>query len=284
LTPPEVWALGRTRGPVDGPGWEVRVIPNLYPALKPSLPGKGWKRGNRTGRPAKGYHEVIINSPRHDLTMARMRPPQALKLFQAYRSRYSELASYPEVLQVIIIENHGSEAGASIDHPHSQVFALPLVPETMRAELRNTRSRWPERCLLCEGVLDARQDSRVIAENASWAAFTVYASRFPVEIRMVPASHKPSLSMASDDELQGMAELLPSVLAGLARTLDDPPYNLFIHCAPCDGKDYQHYHWHLEIIARGEKGAGFELASGMHINTREPGELAVKLRRAIRTQ
>lgn len=282
MTPPEVWALGRQERAADTPGWEVRVIPNLYPALKPDLPDRGWRRGIRVGRPARGYHEVIINSPRHDLTLSRMKPPEALKLFQAYRARYSELASYPRVKQIIIIENHGSQAGASIEHPHTQVFGLPLVPTMVRDELRNARRGWPASCPLCEDVIEAREDGRVIAENRSWVAFTPYASRFPYEVRMVPLSHKPGLDFAGDAELSGLAEMLPAVLRGLSSLLEDPPYNLFIHCAPSDGKDYEHYHWHLEIIPRGEKAAGFELSSGVYINTRAPEESAEKLREAIR--
>jgi UDPglucose--hexose-1-phosphate uridylyltransferase len=282
MTPPEVWALGRKGSLADTPGWEVRVIPNLYPALEPDLPEKGWRRGNRIGRPARGYHEVIINSPVHDLTLARMDLARALKLMLAWRSRYSELASFPQVAQVLIIVNHGPEAGASIEHPHTQVIALPLVPELTLDELRNTSNAWPRKCLLCEDVVEARDDGRVTAENASWTAFTPYASRLPYEVRLVPISHKPALDGASDAELEALAQILPSSLAALSRVLDDPPYNLFIHCAPCDGKDYQHYHWHLEIIPRHEKSAGFEIGSGMYITTCDPNEAAEKLREAMR--
>lgn len=282
LTPPEVWALGRKSGLANTPGWEIRVIPNLYPALKPDLPGKGWRRGNRVGRPAKGYHEVIIHSPHHDLTLAQMRLPQALELMRTYRARYSELASYPQVLQVMIILNQGRQAGASIGHPHTQLFALPLVPRMIRDELRNTRQGWPRSCPLCEDIAEAREDGRLVTENRSWAVFVPYASRFPYQTRLVPLTHEPGIDASTDAELEDLAEILPSVLRGIHRVLDDPPFNLFIHCAPCDGVDYQHYHWRIEIIPRGERGAGFELSTGIYINITAPEEAAEKLREATR--
>jgi UDPglucose--hexose-1-phosphate uridylyltransferase len=281
MTPPEVWASGRKGSLADTPGWDVRVIPNLYPALEPDLQDKGWRRGNRVGRPARGYHEVIINSPAHDLTLAQMHESEAFKLMLAYRSRYTELASYPYVLQVLIIENHGSQAGASIEHPHTQVFALPVVPDLTRAELRNTSSGWPQSCPLCREILEARDDGRVVAENGSWVALTPYASRFPYEMRLVPLAHKPALDKATDGELEGLAGMLPAALSALSTVLQDPPYNLFIHCSPCDGKNYRYYHWHLEIVPRQEKAAGFEIGSGMYINVRDPDDAAEDLRQAI---
>lgn len=282
LTPPEIWAVGREKGPADSPGWKLRVIPNLYPALAPDAKGGGWKRGIRVGRPARGYHEVIVHSPHHERSLADMNPEGAVRLMGAYRLRYEQLASQSWVKQVLMILNHKKEAGTSIAHPHTQVFALPIVPRAVRDELRETRRHHKRGCLICAVVEEAREDGRMVLENERWVAFTPYASRSPYETWFVPHRHEPDFAKVKKDVINGMADILHRVLRGLSQLLDDPPYNLWLHSAPCDGKDYPFYHWHVELAPRITIGAGFELATGTYIDIVSPEDAARRLGEAVK--
>lgn len=282
LTPPEVWAEGREGGVPDTPGWKIRVIPNLYPALE-GEEGEGFppSASGRGGRTARGRHEVIIHTPVHDLPLSRMGPDDALRLMHAYRLRYRALCALAGVKQVIFIVNHGREAGASLAHPHTQAFALPLVPRAVRDELRNARGHHDRGCPLCAEREEARRGGRVVLENGGWTALAPFASRLPYETWFVPRRHEPDFGRARDGELRAMADILTRTLAALAHALGDPPYNLWLHAAPCDGKDYHYYHYHLELVPRLAVVAGFEMASGMHINVVDPEEAARKLRESL---
>ncbi|MBC7229355.1 MAG: DUF4921 family protein [Actinobacteria bacterium] len=277
LTPPEVWSAGREEGPPDSPGWRIRVVPNLYPALVPEAGKRGWRRGGRVGMPARGDHEVIIHSPHHGLSLGEMDAREATGLLGAWQARFRHFADMPHVRYVQIIVNHKREAGASLEHPHTQVFALPLVPRGVRDELRESRRRG-EGCPLCKEAEEAAADGRVAAEGEGWVAFMPYASRSPFEMRFAPLIHGPDFASAGEGALQGLAEVLTRSLGALSRLLANPAYNLWLHTAPCDGRDYHYYHWHLEMVPRVIVSAGFELATGMYLNVMDPLEAARQLR------
>lgn len=285
LTPPEIWAEGRERGGPDSPGWKIRVIPNLYPALggEDEGKGKGAQRRSRDGisRLARGRHEVIIHTPAHHLPLYRMEPADSVRLMHAYRLRCRALRDVAGVRQILFIVNQGREAGASLEHPHTQVFALPVVPRVLREEIRNSRRLSSRGCPLCTAGEKARRDGRVIAENDGWTALVPFAARLPYETWFVPRRHEPDFARARDGELRAMADIIMRVLAALAGALDDPPYNLWLHTSPCDGKDYHEFHFHLELVPRLAIEAGFEMASGMHINVVPPEEAARRLRESL---
>ncbi len=278
LTPPETWAAGRGGGPPDSPGWKIRVVPNLYPAFMPEAEGRGWRRGTRVGIPAHGDHEVIINSPDHNLSLGDMDLAGATGLMHAYRERYRHFASMPTVRQVQIIINNKREAGASLDHPHTQVFVLPMVTRAVADELREARRRSGKGCPLCMEVEEAHEDGRVVTENEHWIALVPYASRAPFEMRFAPRRHNPDFASCGEEEVAGMADVLTRSLGALSRLLGGPPYNLWLHSSPCDGGDYAYYHWHLEMVPRIIISAGFELATGMSLSILDPGEAARQLR------
>jgi len=284
LTPPEIWAEGREGGPPDSPGWKIRVVPNLYPALMPEAGTRGWRRGTRVGRPAYGDHEVIINSPGHDRSLGDMGQEEAVGLMHAYLRRYRHFASQPRLKQVQIIINHKKEAGASLDHPHTQVFVLPVVTRAVADELREARRHDGKGCPLCAAVLEASEDGRVVLENEAWTAFVPYASCAPFEVRFVPRRHNPDFATSDENDIGGMADVLTRTLKALSTQLNNPPYNLWIHSAPCDGKDHAYYHWHVEMVPRIIVSAGFELATGMYINILSPEEAARQLREAVITR
>lgn len=282
LTPPEVWAFGRKAGLPDSPGWKVRVVPNLYPAFMPEAEGRGWRRGTRVGRPARGEHEVIVNTPHHDRSLGDMDAAEAAVLLRAWKERYVHFAALREVKQVQIIINHKREAGASLDHPHTQVFVMPMVARAMADELREARRVRGGECPLCAAIREAREDGRVVHENGSWTAFVPYAARAPFEVRFAPRRHAQDFAEAGEAELEEMAENLTRVLGGLSRLLGNPAYNLWLHNAPCDGGDHGYYHWHVEMVPRMIVSAGFELATGMCLNVLAPEEAARQLRETLR--
>lgn len=277
LTPPEVWSTGRRGGVPDSPGWEIRVVPNLYPALMPEAEGKGWRKGGMAGMPARGDHEVIIHSPRHDLSLGGMEVGEAAGLLRAWQARFRHFADVPQVRYIQIIVNHKREAGASLEHPHTQVFALPVVPRAILDELR--RSRRPGRgCPVCVEIEEATRDGRLVVESRGWAALVPYAARAPFELRFASRRHAPDFAAAGREDLEGLAEVLTRSLRALSGLLGDPAYNLWLHTAPCDGRDYHEYHWHLEMVPRVIISAGFEFATGMYLNVMDPAEAARQLR------
>ncbi|MDD3718885.1 MAG: hypothetical protein PHP28_09510 [Actinomycetota bacterium] len=281
LTPPETWAAGRDGGPPDSPGWKVRAVPNLYPAFMPEAGPRGWRRGGRVGRPARGDHEVIVNSPDHELSLGDMGAEAAALLVDAWLRRYRHFASRDEVRQVQIIINHKREAGASLDHPHTQVFVLPMVTRTIADELREFRRAGDRGCPLCRAVEEAHEDGRVVAENGGWTALVPYAARAPFEMRFVPRRHGSDFGSIGEDGLTAMADILARSLKSLSDLLGNPAYNLWVHTAPCDGKDHGYYHWHVEMVPRIIVSAGFEMATGMHLNILAPGEAARQLRETL---
>lgn len=277
MTPPEVWSAGRKGSAPDTPGWEIRVVPNLYPALVPEAGERGLRKSGRVGMPARGDHEVIVHSPEHGLSLGAMDARRATGLLEAWQARYRHFAAMAHVRYVQVIVNHKREAGASLGHPHAQVFALPVVPRAILDELRESRRRMGS-CPLCAEAEEAREDGRVVAENRAWRAFVPYAARAPFEMRFAPLRHAGDFAASGREELAGLAEVLTRSLGALSKLLGDPAYNLWVHAAPCDGKGYQYYHWHLEMIPRIVISAGFELATGMYLNIMDPREAARQLR------
>ncbi len=225
---------------------------------------------------------MVIHSPEHGLSLAHMQREDAELLMRVFHMRYRALCALPAVRQVLLILNHGKEAGASIDHPHTQVFALPLVPRAVRDELRNARRLLSRGCPLCTALETARGEGRLVLENGTWAAIAPFAARQPYETWFVPLRHEPDFSRAEEGELRGLADILTRVLAGMSGLLADPPYNLWLHGAPCDGRDHRHYHYHLEMLPRLAVTAGFEMAGGLYINVVTPEDAARDLRSVTR--
>lgn len=270
MTPPEIWAVGREGGPENGPGWKLRLIPNLYPALvEEAGPGCGpW---------ARGRHEVLVLTPDHDRTLARMEHQEVVEVLQAIRLRYSQLCAVEGVRQVVVMVNQGREAGASLEHPHAQLFALPLVsPLTLE---RGERFSAGEGCPLCIEMDSASAEGRMVIERGKWAAFSPRAPRFSYETWTAGKVHRPHIAACDEGELESMGEVLHLLLRSLARCLSDPPYNLVLHCAPCGGEGDFHFYW--ELLPRLGRLAGFELGTGMFINPVPADAAARTLREAL---
>ena len=280
-TPPEILAF-RSGTPPNTRGWEVRVVPNKYPALRVegTLDREGEGLFDRMN--GIGAHEVIIETPDHSATLATMSEQAIEKVFWAWRDRVLDLKHDIRLRYIVIFKNHGAAAGASLQHAHSQLIALPIVPREMSEELDGARQHFQqkERCVFCDIIRQELRDrTRVISETADFVALAPYAPRFPFETWLIPKRHSPGFEDASRAEYAGLARLLKDTLQRMNQTLLSPPYNLIVHSAPLQNGASDFYHWHIEIMPKLTRVAGFEWGTGFYINPTGPEEAAEVLRK-----
>jgi UDPglucose--hexose-1-phosphate uridylyltransferase len=282
-TPPEVLSYRSPGTRRDTQGWWVRVVPNKFPALQIEGPDNRAGIGMYDKMNGIGAHEVIIETPEHDLSLADLPVQQVREVIWAYRDRVVELRKDTRLRFAMIFKNHRSEAGASLDHPHSQIIALPVVPKRVQEELEGARMyyNYKERCVYCDMVRQELEDeTRVVCENDGFAAIAPFAARLPFETWVMPKEHTASFSEVTKNQVQELGDLLRDVLARMKQILDDPPYNFMIHTLPFSENTETFYHWHIEIIPKLTKVAGFEWGTGFYINPTPPEEAAQFLREA----
>ncbi|MBF0545866.1 MAG: galactose-1-phosphate uridylyltransferase [Candidatus Riflebacteria bacterium] len=276
LTPPEVMSYREKDTLPNQPGWQIRVIPNKFPALQ--IEGDL----DRTGiglydmMNGVGAHEVIIETPNHKCGAAGYTVPQMTTIVNTYCDRYRDLKRDRRFRYILIFKNNGQAAGASLDHPHSQLIATPIIPKRVMEEIEGARQYYyyKERCVFCDIIRqELSAGERIIHENENFVAFAPFASRFPFETCIAPKDHKASFGAIEESEIEGLADILCATLNRLVKTLNDPPFNYIIHTSPCDENCGEYYHWHLEIMPRLTKVAGFEWGSGFYVNPTPP-ELA----------
>lgn len=266
-TPPEIWRLGHDTL------WDLRLVPNKYPAVQ--KPGS--VEPNASGLSAVGFHEVLIETADHEPSVFSSR--RLGLILGAYVERLREHMARPEISCVTIFKNQGAAAGASIAHPHSQIIALPVVPQRL-AQMSDVFRR--DTCPLCTMVEEESRSSRLIASNRSFLLLAPFASRFPYEMWIVPAQHHPSLSEVEVPDLARLATIMHSALFGLDRRLGAAPLNWSIQNAPVEGGAVNpRFHWFLSLHPRLTGLGGFELGSGSYINIVEPEQVAEEIRGAI---
>jgi UDPglucose--hexose-1-phosphate uridylyltransferase len=284
LTPPEVLAYRNNGAAPNQPGWRVRTVPNKFPALR--IEGPEGRRGEGVYDLMNGIgaHEVVIETPSHDLAMADMAQSQIEEVLWAYRERVLDLSKDDRFRYVLIFKNHGAEAGASLEHTHSQLIALPIVPLSVQEELRGTGSYYSlkERCIFCDILNQEQRDwQRVVFENDGFVVVSPFAARFPFELWMIPKEHGSHFERSPADQYRALAHALKATLVALKSALDDPPFNYIIHSAPLREEQSEHYHWHLELTPALTKVAGFEVGTGFYINPVPPEVAAAHLREVI---
>ncbi len=281
FTPPEVLSYRQNGGAPNTPGWDVRVVPNKFPALQVegTLDRAGEGMFDRMN--GIGAHEVIIETPDHDRSLAAMSEPEIERVLWAYRERILDLRQDHRLRYVLVFKNHGAAAGATLEHTHSQLIALPIVPDFVREETEGARRHFAikERCVFCDIVQQDLTDSRrVILENADAVALAPYAPRFPFETWLLPRRHGARFEEAPRHEYESLARLLKSVLQRMDRALESPAYNLIVHTAPFADDVTELFHWHVEIMPKLTRVAGFEWGTGFYINPTSPEEAAQVLR------
>lgn len=287
-TPPEIWAK-RASGAPNSAGWSVRVLPNKFAALR--IEGEVNKRGEGIYDKMNGIgaHEVLVETPLHSGTLVTLPMEAVVEILKAYQLRVDDLRKDKRFKYVQVFKNYGSAAGASLDHPHSQIIALPVTPRWVKEELQAARRYYSlkERCLFCDISAQEAADPnhRVAVENEGFIALLPFASRFPFETWILPRRHRADFTTCEESELWQLADVLTTVLRGLKQAINDPPYNYVLHTASIrrarqgywDTID-DDYHWHIEIIPRLTKLAGFEWGTGFYINPTPP-EIAADILR-----
>lgn len=260
--------------------WSLRVFPNKYPAFSRSRAPKHFEEGPYFGMDGTGYHEVIVTRD-HCRQIALLEQIEVAEIIDAYQDRYLELMNKKSVNYIEIYHNHGQEAGASISHPHSQLMAIPVISPYIKGELDGAESYWKAHkdCVYCAMIeWEAEHEKRVIFENNNFIVFCPFSSRAAFEVWVLPKKHKPYFERILDKEKLELAEALQISIQKIYKALGDPAYNFYLHTSPCDGKDYPHFHWHIEILPRTSVWAGFELSTGIEISTIQPEVAAEYLR------
>jgi UDPglucose--hexose-1-phosphate uridylyltransferase len=280
-TPHEILAYRERDTEPNGPGWRVRVVPNKFPALK--IEGDLEKRGEGIYdmMAGVGAHEVIIESPRHLISMAEMSEDNIREVLWVYRDRLVDLKKDSRLIHGLLFKNVGAAAGASLEHTHSQLIVTPTVPITVWEEMTGALEfyNYRGRCIYCDMVRQELSDEkRVVLDTPHFTAFCPYASRFPFETWILPKTHSSHFENIPKPGVDDLGTVLRTVLNKLELALDSPPYNYIVHTAPFDHQELPHYHWHIEIIPRLTKVAGFEWGSGFYINPVPPEEAAAYLR------
>jgi UDPglucose--hexose-1-phosphate uridylyltransferase len=285
LTPPEVDADRPTRTAADTPGWETRTVPNKFPALKnePNLKKTGI--GVFDMMSGVGEHEVIVEDIDHYKQLADLNLDQIKKVIHVYRKRSIELGKDDRFKYVLIFKNYGSAAGASLEHSHTQLISLPIIPRRVTEELECAHHYfdYKERCVFCDIVRQEMEyRHREISENGDFISFCPFASRSPFEVSIIPKVHKAYFTDITEKEIEGLAWILKDTLVRMKVALKDPPYNFIIHTTPLNGSgdELGYFHWHVEVMPKLSKIAGFEWGSGFYINPTSPETASRYLREA----
>lgn len=283
-TPPEVYAFRQEGTAPDTPGWMLRVVSNKFPALQ--IEGELNRRGEGIFDMMNGVgaHEVLIETPDHLLNLADLSADQVRDVFWAIRERMCDLKKDQRFKYILAFKNHGKAAGASLEHSHTQLIATPIIPKRVYEELEGSRQfyAYKERCIFCDIIRQEIQaDKRVVIANKYFLAIEPFAARFPFETWLMPINHHFRYEEISYDDTLELAKSMKEVLQRLNKTLENPPYNFIIHTSPLLDNEYQEYHWHIEIIPKLTKVAGFEWGSGFYINHTPPEDATKALREII---
>ena len=280
-TPPEILAYRSNGNGPNTSGWTVRVVPNKFPAL--GIEGDLNRQGEGVFDKMNGIgaHEVIIETPEHDKVLTDMTEKRIEDVLWAFRDRMLDLRKDTRFRYILIFKNHGEAAGASLEHSHSQLIALPIVPKRIREEVDGARQyfQYKERCIYCDIIRQEMESQvRIIAENEDTITLSPYAPRFPFETWILPRRHESFFEHSSSRIYENLAKAIKSMLAKMDQVLDNPAYNLVLQSAPLQENTQEYYHWHLEYMPRLVKVAGFEWGSGFYINPVLPEDAAHHLR------
>jgi UDPglucose--hexose-1-phosphate uridylyltransferase len=282
LTPPEIDAVRlETKGK---PGsWQVRTVPNKFPAL--IREEKLIKEGIGMFDVISGYgaHEVVIETPEHHQQMAELSHADMIHVLFQYQRRYKQLAADPRLKYIIIFKNYGSSAGATLEHSHSQIIGLPMVPKSVLEEIQGAEHYHASHghCVFCDMLQQEYQDrDRLVSENNSFVSFCPFAPRYAFETWLLPKNHQAHFADLDEGGLDSLAHQLLDTLNRIKRCLSNPSYNLYLHTSPINYARPNCYHWHFEIIPKLTRSIGFEWGTGLQIVPTFPHEAARFLRNA----
>lgn len=262
-------------------GWQVRAFPNRYPALQAGPVAAQHGDSFHRSRSGFGVHEVLVESALHNTTLALQPTDEVAQVVRAWRERSKAVAATPGIEHVVVFKNHGPGAGCSLEHPHSQLVGLPVIPASVRGRTQTALAyyRKHDRCVFCDMIASEWSDPvRVVASNESFVAFVPFAAYSPYSLWLFPRQHSHSFVKLPDAQIEALASLLRDVLGRLYRHLGDPDYNLVVRSGHPPGPGSHFLHWYIAIVPRLVKMAGFELGTGMFINGSSPEKDAERLR------
>lgn len=285
-TPPEIEVSRPGHTQPNTAGWSVRVVANKFPALR--IEGDLNRRGIGIFDMSNGIgaHEILIETPDHKKGLGDLAPDEVFEVLKKYRSRSLGLARDRRFKYVLIFKNHGESAGASLEHSHSQIIALPMVPKYVLEELEGARYyyQYRGRCIFCDMMTQEYQDKeRIVSENKDFISFCPFAPRYPFESWILPKKHTAQFSEANDEDLHALAQILKEMLVRIKLSLSDPAYNFFLHTAPVNYEGQERFHWHIEIIPKLTRIAGFEWGTGFYLVPTSP-TLAAKYLKEIKLE
>ncbi|OGX15614.1 MAG: galactose-1-phosphate uridylyltransferase [Omnitrophica WOR_2 bacterium RBG_13_41_10] len=282
MTPPEIEAIRDPHTSPNTPGWQVRVVPNKFPALQ--IEGELDRRGSGMYDMSNGVgaHEVLLETPYHQKDIYDLSGEEVEKFLSMYCRRTVDLIKDKRFKYIMIFKNYGAAAGASLEHPHTQIVALPMVPKNAMEEIRGAHHyfNYRERCLFCDMIRQEKEEKkRIILENKYFLSFCPFVSRFPFEICIIPKKHNGFFYEISAEELPALAVILKDTIIKLKKIFPNASYNFIIHSSPINGdSDTEYYHWHIEFMPKLTRVAGFEWGSGVYV-VATPPELSAKFLR-----
>lgn len=271
MTPPEICRIEKNSS------WTVRCFPNKFPA---TIPGYGKIQENfLIKRPAYGRHEVVVETRIHGKSFGDLGVEEIRDVLSVYAERMKNLKNDKKIKYVMIIKNEGPEGGASIEHSHTQIIALPIVPTLIQDEVNKSKKYMREKgeCPFCEIVRIEGRGKRRIFSDKNFIAFAPFASRFPFEAWIMPKRHTTSIEFLNGEEMNSFAGILKNILMRLNSLLNYPSYNFYLHISP----EKEDLHFHLELCPRVSKFGGFELGSEIVINIMPPEIAAEHYRRKV---
>jgi len=282
-TPPEVFAIRDANTRPDTPGWRVRVVPNKFPVLNSRGSLETHAEGLYDKMDGIGNHEIILETPDHTATMSRLSPQDYYNILLCFRQRILAMKQDQRYRYISIFKNYGKTAGAALEHPNSQLIALPIVPKRTIEELEGSHRYFDEkkRCVYCDIIQQELQtQSRLVYENDAFVAIEPFAPRFPFETWVLPRQHIAGFENTAEALFKPMAEMFSTVFKKLDATLNYPPFNFILHTTPLDSRHEDCYHWHFEITPWLSNLSGFEWGTGFYINPTPPEDAARFLREA----
>jgi UDPglucose--hexose-1-phosphate uridylyltransferase len=280
-TPPEVFAYREPGTKPDTPGWRVRVVPNKFPALQIEGDLNRQGEGIYDKMNGVGAHEVVIETPHHDMTLSDLEENEIAEVIMAWQQRIIDLKRDQRFKYIVVFKNHGEAAGASLEHSHTQLVAMPIIPKRVTEEIEGARKYYDfkERCIFCDIVAqEINDDIRVVSANERFLAIEPFAARFPFETWILPKAHESAFEEITPNQIQQLSRILKEILMKISISLNGPPYNFILHTLPLHGENRSWYHWHIEIMPKLTKVAGFEWGSGFYINPTAPEEATKYLR------
>jgi UDPglucose--hexose-1-phosphate uridylyltransferase len=284
MTPPEVDSFRHHGTAPNTSGWQVRVVPNKFPALQ--IEGEIDRRGEGIYDLSNGVgaHEVLIETPYHDKDISDLLNEEVEKVIQMWCRRALDLVKDKRFKYIMLFRNYGKAAGASLEHPHTQIVALPMVPKNVAEEITGAYHyfEYRERCIFCDIIRQESQEKeRIILENKYFISFCPFVSRFPFEIWIVPKKHSSYFCHMPHEEIPALASILRETIAKVKKVFVNLSYNFILHSSPVNGDGgVEYYHWHIEFMPKLTRVAGFEWGTGFYLDSTSP-ELAAKYLKAV---